>query len=180
MVKVYPSILSADFSKLAEEIKEIEMCGADGIHIDVMDGHFVNNLTFGAPVVKDIRDVTQLFFDVHLMISNPEKYIEDFVKAGADRITIHTEAVDNVTEVVDMILAYGVKAGISIKPNTEVPQDINLLKKLDSILMEKIIIGQLIPKVRLVWKLNLPKDLIQLNTLLQVRKILMQLQLNQK
>ena len=138
MVKVYPSILSADFSKLGEDIKEIEICGADGVHIDVMDGHFVNNLTFGAPIVKDIRKCTQLFFDVHLMISNPEKYIEDFVRAGADRITIHTEAVDNVTEVVDMILAYGVKAGISIKPNTEIPEDINLLKKLDSILIMSV------------------------------------------
>jgi len=138
MVKVYPSILSADFSKLAEEIKELEVYGADGVHIDVMDGHFVNNLTFGAPIVKDIRKCTQLFFDVHLMISNPEKYIEDFVKAGADRITIHTEAVDNVVEVVDMILSYGVKAGISIKPNTEVPQDIELLKKLDSILIMSV------------------------------------------
>ena len=138
MVKVYPSILSADFSKLAEEIKEIELCGADGVHIDVMDGHFVNNLTFGAPIVKDIRKCTQLFFDVHLMISNPEKYIEDFVKAGADRITIHTEAVDNVSEVVDMILSFGVKAGISIQPNTEIPQDINLLKKLDSILIMSV------------------------------------------
>lgn len=138
MVKVYPSILSADFSKLGEEIKEIELCGADGVHIDVMDGHFVNNLTFGAPIIKDIRKCTQLFFDVHLMISNPEKYIEDFVKAGADRITIHTEAVEDVVKVVDMILSYGVKAGISIKPNTEVPQDINLLKKLDSILIMSV------------------------------------------
>ena len=138
MVKVYPSILSADFSKLGEEIKELEICGADGVHIDVMDGHFVNNLTFGAPIVKDIRKCTHLFFDVHLMISNPEKYIEDFVKAGADRITIHVEAVDNVAEVVDVILSYGVKAGISIKPNTEVPQDINLLKKLDSILIMSV------------------------------------------
>ena len=135
MVKIYPSILSADFSKLAEEIKEIELSGADGVHIDVMDGHFVNNLTFGAQIVKDIRKCTHLFFDVHLMISNPEKYIEDFVKGGADRITIHTEAVDNIEEVVDMILSYNVKAGISIKPNTEVPQDVELLKKLDSILI---------------------------------------------
>lgn len=138
MVKVYPSILSADFSKLGEDIKKIETCGADGVHIDVMDGHFVNNLTFGAPVVKDIRKCTPLFFDVHLMISNPEKYIEDFVKAGADRITIHVEAVDNVSEAVDMILSYNVKAGISIKPNTEIPQDINLLKKLDSILIMSV------------------------------------------
>ena len=138
MIKIYPSILSADFSKLAEEIKEIELSGADGVHIDVMDGHFVNNLTFGAPIVKDIRKCTHLFFDVHLMISNPEKYIEDFVKAGADRITIHTEAVDNIEEVVDMILSYNVKAGISIKPNTEVLQDIELLKKLDSILIMSV------------------------------------------
>jgi len=138
MVKVYPSILSADFSKLGEEIKEIELCGADGVHIDVMDGHFVNNLTFGAPIVKDIRKCTHLFFDVHLMISNPEKYIDDFVKAGADRITIHTEAVNNVSEVVDMILSKGIKAGISVKPNTDLPQDIELLKKLDSILIMSV------------------------------------------
>lgn len=138
MVKVYPSILSADFSKLGEDIKEIELCGADGVHIDVMDGHFVNNLTFGAPVVKDIRKCTPLFFDVHLMISNPEKYIEDFVKAGADRITIHVEAVDNILEVVDMILSYNVKAGISIKPNTKIPQDMELLKKIDSILIMSV------------------------------------------
>lgn len=138
MVKIYPSILSADFSKLGEEIKELELFGADGIHIDVMDGHFVNNLTFGAPVIKDIRKVTDLFFDVHLMIFQPEKYIDDFVEAGADRITIHVEATENLDEIIDFILSKHIKAGISIKPNTDIPLDIELLKKLDSILIMSV------------------------------------------
>jgi ribulose-phosphate 3-epimerase len=137
MVKVYPSILSADFSKLAEEINIVEKAGADGIHIDVMDGHFVNNITIGAPIVKSIRKSTNLFFDVHLMIENPEKYIKDFADAGANSIIVHVEAVKDIKFVIDQIKSYGIKAGISINPDTDIP-DIEILRLIDLILVMSV------------------------------------------
>ena len=115
---VSPSILSSDFSRLGEEIKKLEENGADWIHIDVMDGHFVPNLTIGAPVVKSLRKITKLPLDVHLMIDNPKTYIKDFALAGADIITFHYEAVNNVKPLIDEIHSYNIKAGISIKPKT--------------------------------------------------------------
>ena len=115
---IAPSILAADFSKLGEEIKRAEECGADLFHIDVMDGHFVPNITIGAPVVRDIRKVTKLVLDSHLMISNPEKYIDDFAKAGSDIITFHIEATKDPKGIIKKIKSYGIKAGISIKPKT--------------------------------------------------------------
>jgi len=115
---ISPSILSADFANLEKDIKRVEEAGADWIHVDVMDGHFVPNITIGAPVVKSLRKVTQMPLDVHLMIENPEKYVKDFVDAGSDFITIHYEAVDNVKDIIDRIKVFGVKAGVSIKPKT--------------------------------------------------------------
>lgn len=117
---IAPSILSADFANLERDIKILEKNGADWIHVDVMDGHFVPNLTIGAPVVNALKKVTKLPLDVHLMISNPEKYIADFARAGSSIITIHYEATSlNTLEVLKTIKDSGIKAGISIKPNTE-------------------------------------------------------------
>ncbi len=118
MKKIAPSILSADFSKLGEEIKLVEKAGADWIHVDVMDGHFVPNITIGPPVVKCVRAVTKLPLDVHLMIENPEKYIPEFRKAGADWISIHPESTTHLHRALSMIRELGAKASVAINPAT--------------------------------------------------------------
>lgn len=117
---ISPSILSADFARLEQECKSLEKCGADWIHCDVMDGNFVPNITFGMPVIKSIRRCVVLPLDVHLMIDKPERYIRQFAEAGANIITIHAEATDNVAETLKAIRGCGKKAGISVKPNTPV------------------------------------------------------------
>ncbi len=133
---ISPSILSSDFANLESEIKRLELNGADWIHIDVMDGHFVPNLTIGAPVVKSIRKVTKLPLDVHLMIDNPENYIKDFASAGSDIITFHYEAAKNkLDEVIDLIKSYNIKAGVSIKPDTKPKEIKDILNKIDLILV---------------------------------------------
>lgn len=117
-IKIAPSILSADFSRLGEEVISIDKAGADWVHIDVMDGIFVPNITFGPPVIKAIRNKTKLPFDVHLMITKPERYIEDFVKAGADLIVVHAESTIHLHRVIQQIKSYGIKAGVSLNPST--------------------------------------------------------------
>ena len=135
MMKISPSILSCDYGKIAEELKDMENCGADYMHIDVMDGHFVPNITLGAPLVKCIKKATDVPFDVHLMISEPLKYIDDFCKAGADIITFHTECYSPIEETIDKILANGVKASLTVKPKTPVEDIFPYLDKLSMVLV---------------------------------------------
>lgn len=132
---ISPSILSADFANIERDIKRVESAGADWIHIDVMDGHFVPNITIGVPVVKSIRKVTKLPLDVHLMIENPEKYVQPFKDAGADIITFHYEAVEDVMAVINQIKQSGAKVGLSIKPATKAEEIFKFLPYLDLVLV---------------------------------------------
>lgn len=135
MLKVSPSILSADFGNLKEEILSLEKGGADYIHIDVMDGIYVPNITFGPPVIKQIRNISHTPFDVHLMIDRPERYIKDFVDAGADIITIHEEATIHLHRTIEQIKSYGVKAGVALNPSTPLDNIDYVLDYIDMVLI---------------------------------------------
>ncbi|CAN1598945.1 Rpe Pentose-5-phosphate-3-epimerase [Candidatus Pelagibacterales bacterium] len=137
-IKISPSILSADFSILGDEIKSLEQAGADLIHVDVMDGHFVQNITMGPPIIKMIRKCTKLPFDVHLMISPVEKYIKAFADAGSDIITIHPEATDNLKRAVGTIKSLGKKAGVSLNPKTPISALMAVINDIDLILIMSV------------------------------------------
>lgn len=138
MVKISPSILSADFSRLGEDIIALDKAGADLIHIDVMDGNFVPNISIGLPVIKSIRDKTDKVFDVHLMIENPSRYIDDFVDAGADIVTIHYEAEKHIDRTIEYIKSKGVKAGVSLNPGTPTFVLKDIINKLDLVLIMSV------------------------------------------
>ena len=140
-IQISPSILSADFSQLGNEIKRLEVCGADLIHVDVMDGHFVPNLTIGPPVIKALRKYTKLPFDVHLMIDPVHKYIKEYAKAGSDIITIHPESTENLKNSIKEIKDLKKKAGVSLNPNTPIETILNNLNDIDLILVMSVFPG---------------------------------------
>jgi ribulose-phosphate 3-epimerase len=166
-IKISPSILSADFSILGDEIKSLEQAGADLIHIDVMDGHFVPNITMGPPIIKMIRKCTKLPFDVHLMISPVEKYIKAFADAGSDIITIHPEATDNLKRAVSTIKSLGKKAGVSLNPKTPISVLMDVINDIDLILIMSVnpgfagqsFMGEVLPKVTELRKMINDKKL---------------------
>lgn len=135
MYQLCPSILSADFNRLGEQIKILENEGVKILHIDVMDGDFVPSISFGMPVIKSIRKESKMFFDVHLMVTEPERYIRDFVECGADSITVHAEACEDLERTIELIRAAGVKVGVSIKPATPVNDISHLLDEVDMVLV---------------------------------------------
>ena len=138
MVKIAPSILSADFSKLGEEVIKLHDAGADFIHIDVMDGEFVPNISFGMPVIKAIRNKTDKVFDVHLMINNPQRYIDDFIEAGADIITLHYESEKHLDRAIQYIKSKGIKAAVALNPATPTVVLKNIIGSLDMVLIMSV------------------------------------------
>ncbi|MDS9470538.1 ribulose-phosphate 3-epimerase [Sporosarcina pasteurii] len=171
MIKIAPSILAADFSKLAEEVIEVEEAGASLIHIDVMDGHFVPNITMGPLVVEALRPVTKLPLDVHLMIENPDAYIEQFAKAGADYITVHVEACPHLHRTLQLIRSHGVKSGVVLNPHTPVETILHVLDEIDLVLFMTVnpgfggqkFIHAVLPKVKqlsnIIKERNLPIEI---------------------
>ena len=138
MVKIAPSILASDFSRLGEEIKELERVEVDFIHIDVMDGVFVPNISFGIPIIKSIRGLTNIPFDVHLMITEPSKFIEDFAKAGADLITVHYETDKHIDRTINYIKSFGIKAGVALNPGTPVSVLKDIISEIDMVLIMSV------------------------------------------
>ncbi|QOY34421.1 ribulose-phosphate 3-epimerase [Anaerobacillus isosaccharinicus] len=167
MIKIAPSILSADFARLGEEIKDVERGGADYIHVDVMDGHFVPNITIGPLIVDAIRPITTLPLDVHLMIENPDQYIPQFAKAGADIITVHVEACAHLHRTVHLIKEQGVKAGVVLNPATPVDTIQHIIDDVDMVLLMTVnpgfggqkFIKQVLPKIYAVSEMSKSKGL---------------------
>ena len=165
-IKISPSILSADFGQLGNEVKKLESGGADMIHVDVMDGHFVPNLTIGPPVIKNLKKYTKLPFDVHLMISPVHKYIKDYAEAGADIITIHPEATDNLNESVNLIKKLNKKVGVSLNPDTDIEALTDEIANLDLILIMSVFPGfggqkfipEIIDKIKKLKKIKEEKN----------------------
>lgn len=161
MIKIAPSILAADFAKLGQEVKEVEAAGAELIHIDVMDGHFVPNISFGAIALEAIRPLSTLPMDVHLMIENPDQYIEQFAKAGADYITVHVEACRHLHRTIQLIRSFGVKPGVVLNPHTPIETIQHVLEDVDMVLFMTVnpgfggqkFIESVVPKVEALSKI---------------------------
>lgn len=161
MIKIAPSILAADFAKLGQEVKEVEAAGAELIHIDVMDGHFVPNISFGAIALEAIRPLSTLPMDVHLMIENPDQYIEQFAKAGADYITVHVESCRHLHRTIQLIRSYGVKPGVVLNPHTPIESIQHVLEDVDMVLFMTVnpgfggqkFIESVVPKVAALSKI---------------------------
>lgn len=161
MIKIAPSILAANFAKLGQEVKEVEAAGAELIHIDVMDGHFVPNISFGSIVLDAIRPLTSLPLDVHLMIENPDQYIEQFAKAGADYITVHVEACRHLHRTIQLIRSYGVKPGVVLNPHTPIESIQHVLEDIDMVLFMTVnpgfggqkFIPSVVPKIAALSKI---------------------------
>ena len=161
MIKIAPSILAADFAKLGQEVKEVEAAGAELIHIDVMDGHFVPNISFGAIALEAIRPLSTLPMDVHLMIENPDQYIEQFAKAGADYITVHVEACRHLHRTIQLIRSFGVKPGVVLNPHTPIETIQHVLADVDMVLFMTVnpgfggqkFIESVVPKVEALSKM---------------------------
>ncbi|MFV2051073.1 ribulose-phosphate 3-epimerase [Metabacillus sp. YM-086] len=166
-MKIAPSILSADFAKLGEEIKDVEKGGADYIHVDVMDGHFVPNITIGPLIVEAIRPVTKLPLDVHLMIEQPDLYIKEFVRAGADIITVHVEASKHLHRTIQLIKSEGIKAGVVLNPHTPIELILHILEDIDMVLFMTVnpgfggqsFIPQVLPKIKALADMIKEKNL---------------------
>ena len=166
-IKIAPSILASNFSKLNDEVISIENAGADFIHLDIMDGHFVPNLTFGPPVIKSLRHLTKLPFDVHLMVSNPDVLLDEYVNAGANIITVHVEACKHLARTLNYIKSKGCKAGVAINPQTDIQFIENVIEDLDLILVMTVnpgfggqkFINSMVKKIFLVKEIISTRDI---------------------